>query len=71
MEAIAPSITESHDLNYIELIETEIVPYNPNTNNQYGTKWLLFKTLKTGTTEIVFNAPFEYWKIFKITITPA
>ena len=59
--------TKSFDQNYIGLIDDQVVDYLPVTTE--GTEWFLFKAIKPGTTEIVFQYPLEYTKTFKITIT--
>jgi hypothetical protein len=58
--------TKSFDQNYVGLIDDQVVDYLPVTSE--GTEWFLFKAIKEGTTEIVFQYPLEYTKIFKIII---
>ncbi len=67
-EYIAPSIIESHDINYMELIGSETVPYDAPVLNNYGTKWFLFKAIKAGKTEVNYSAPLEYFKVFSVSI---
>lgn len=62
---------ESHDPKYIEFVDDETIPYDNATLNHYGTKWFLFKAIKAGKTEINFNAPLEYFKVFSISINPS
>ena len=59
---------ESHDSTFISKLDDHMVEYQPSTLNNYGTDWFLFKTLKTGDTELVFQYPLEYTKLFDISI---
>jgi hypothetical protein len=59
---------KSYDQNYVNLISDQMVQYQPSTLNMYGTEWFLFKAIKKGNTEIVFQYPLEFTKIFKVTI---
>jgi hypothetical protein len=58
--------SKSFDQNYIALIDDQVVDYLPVTTE--GTEWFLFKVIKEGTTDIVFQYPLEYTKTFKIVI---
>ena len=59
---------ESNDQNLIDKLDDKMVEYQPSTLNKYGTEWFLFKAINKGDTEIVFQYPLEYTKIFKISI---
>jgi len=59
---------EFHDIGFIERLGNEMVEYQPGALNEYGTEWFLFKAIKAGSTEIVFQYPLEYTKIFKVNI---
>ena len=54
------------DQNYVSLISDQVVDYQSSATD--GTEWFLFKTIKKGNTELYFNYPIEYSKVFKITI---
>lgn len=62
------SFAESHDQNQVGLLDHQMVEYHASALNKYGTDWFLFKATKAGTTELVFQYPLEYTKLFKITI---
>ena len=59
---------ESNDQSFINEEDDQMVPYQPSTLNMYGTEWFMFKAIKKGVTEIYFNYPIEYTKVFKISI---
>jgi len=59
---------ESNDQRFINEEDDQMVPYQPSTLNMYGTEWFMFKATKKGVTEIYFNYPLEYTKVFKISI---
>lgn len=59
---------ESHDPGIINLMDDKMVEYHPGALNKFGTDWFLYKTTKAGSTEIIFQYPLEYTKIFKISI---
>ena len=59
---------ESNDQRFINEEDDQMVPYQPSTLNMYGTEWFMFKATKKGVTEIYFNYPLEYAKVFKISI---
>ena len=56
----------SSDQNSVSLVSDQVVDYQSSTTD--GTEWFLFKAIKKGSTEIFFNYPFEYNKVFKITV---
>lgn len=56
---------KSFDQNYISLIDDQVVEYQSSTSE--GTEWFLFKATKKGNTEIIFQYPLEFTKIFKIS----
>lgn len=53
---------------WTEPLPSGVTDIPPNTLTAYGTDWFLFKAIKSGTTEIVFQYPLEYTKLFKIII---
>jgi hypothetical protein len=59
---------ESNDQSFINEEDDQMVPYQPSTLNMYGTEWFMFKAIKKGVTEMYFNYPLEYTKVFKISI---
>jgi hypothetical protein len=59
---------ESHDPSIINLLDDNMVEYHPGTLNKFGTDWFLYKATTTGSTDIIFQYPLEYTKIFKISI---
>lgn len=59
---------ESNDQSFINEEDDQMVPYKSGTINMYGTEWFMFKAIKKGVTEIYFNYPLEYTKVFKISI---
>jgi hypothetical protein len=59
---------ESNDQSFINEEDDQMVPYQTSTLNMYGTEWFMFKAIKKGVTEIYFNYPLEYAKVFKISI---
>lgn len=59
---------ESHNQSFINKVYDQMVEYQPSTPNMYGTQWFLFKATKAGNTEIIFQYPLEYTKLFKISI---
>jgi len=59
---------ESHDPNILDLVDNRIVEYDPGALNKYGTDWFLYKAINKGKTEIVFQYPLEYTKLFSVTI---
>ncbi|MGA9696014.1 MAG: hypothetical protein WBQ62_06355 [Dehalococcoidales bacterium] len=59
---------ESNDQSFINEEDDQMVPYKSGTINMYGTEWFMFKAIKKGVTEISFNYPLEYTKVFKISI---
>ena len=59
---------ESNDQSFVNEEDDQMVPYQPGTLNMYGTEWFMFKATKKGVTEIYFNYPIEYTKVFKISI---
>jgi hypothetical protein len=56
------------DPKYTESLGNTMILYDSPTPNHYGTQWFIYKALKAGTTEITFNAPLEYYKVFRINI---
>jgi hypothetical protein len=56
---------KSYDQNYISLKDDQVVEYQSSTTE--GTEWFLFKATKKGNTEIIFQYPLEFTKIFKIS----
>jgi hypothetical protein len=62
------NFSELHDRNIIELVDSRTVEYSPGALNKYGTDWFLYKAVKAGKTEIVFQYPIEYTKIFSISV---
>ena len=59
---------ESNDKSFINEEDDQMVPYPSGTLNMYGTEWFMFKANKKGVTEMYFNYPLEYTKVFKISI---
>jgi hypothetical protein len=59
---------ESNDQSFINEEDDQMVPYPSGTLNMYGTEWFMFKAIKKGVTEMYFNYPLEYTKVFKIFI---
>jgi hypothetical protein len=59
---------ESNDQSFVNEEDDQMVPYQPGTLNMYGTEWFMFKAIKKGVTEMYFNYPLEYTKVFKISI---
>jgi hypothetical protein len=59
---------ERHDPGYLELVDDRMVEYDPVTYNKYGTEWFLYKATRAGSTDINYNYPIEYMKVFKIVI---
>jgi len=59
---------ESNDQSFINEEDDQMVPYPSGTLNMYGTEWFMFKAIKKGVTEMYFNYPLEYTKVFKISI---
>ena len=66
-EDLPVTFEHSYDQNYVSLVSDQVVYYQSNTAG--GTEWFLFKAIKKGSTEIFFNYPLEYNKVFKITIS--
>ena len=58
--------TKSYDQNYISLIDDQVVDYLPVTTE--GTEWFLFEATREGTTDILFQYPLEFSKVFRIVI---
>ena len=58
--------TKSYDQNYISLIDDQVVDYLPVTTE--GTEWFLFEATREGTTDILFQYPLEFSKVFRIII---
>lgn len=71
MYATIPPSTfwEHYDQEFIELVEKQMVYYVPGDDTQDATEWFLFKAVKAGATEMVFQYPLEYTKLFRITIS--
>jgi hypothetical protein len=65
-EDLPVTFEHSYDQNYVSLVSDQVVYYPSNTG---GTEWFLFKANKKGSTEIFFNYPLEYNKVFKIIIS--
>ena len=59
---------ESNDQSFINEEVDQMVPYEHSSLNMYGTEWFMFKAIKKGVTEMYFNYPLEYTKVFKISI---
>jgi hypothetical protein len=59
---------ESNDQSFINEEDDQMVPYQHSSLNMYGTEWFMFKAIKKGVTEMYFNYPLEYTKVFKISI---
>lgn len=59
---------ESHDTKYLEEVSEDLVKYDPTVIDKYGTDWFLYKAINVGSTEIIYRYPFEYTKVFKISI---
>ena len=60
--------SESNDHNFITLMDDQMVKYQDSSLNKYGTEWFLFEPIKAGNTEIIFQYPLEYTKLFTISI---
>jgi len=58
--------TKSYDQNYISLIDDQVVDYLPVTTE--GTEWFLFEATKERTTDVLFQYPLEFSKVFRIVI---
>lgn len=57
-----------YDTQFLIKVDEQVVQYQPATLNRYGTVWLLFKAIKIGDTELLFEEPLEYQKIFLVSI---
>ncbi len=62
------TFTERYERDFLELVETSMVHYVPGDDYAKATDWYLFKAVKAGITELSFQYPMAYLKIFKIII---
>lgn len=60
--------SESNDHTFLTVVDDQMVKYQDSSLNKYGTEWFLFEPIKAGNTEIIFQYPLEYTKLFTISI---
>lgn len=59
---------ESNDPSFIKMEDDQMVEYWLKGLNKFGTEWFLFKAIKAGKTNILFQYPIEYTKLFIVVI---